>query len=315
MRGDEAVRLLIRSGPTEEVFVSPAWVRAAWTHLPQLGSPLVLTVGIGSHLWWLPLAERDDGLRLAGAPFGDRHDLVGPSEPDRGCAAAAALEALCDQEVAVQLHAIDHRSALTGALGQQGRWTVECEPSPLIRTDTIACSRGASRRLGRLRRHGTTEILCRLRHDVDPPRVRAFAHARRETCQWRGRESPAVERLRGFEDFLVDAVVHLADDERARIWELRVAGVVVAQDLHLGEPRRPLLYMRAFDPEWAALSPGRILLEQVLRILHDEERIKILDSGRGDEAYKMALGGDGTVVLNAASTPPARSSDAPWRDR
>lgn len=94
-----------------------------------------------------------------------------------------------------------------------------------------------------------------------------------------------------------------------------MAGAVVAQDLHLGEPRRPLLYMRAFDPEWAALSPGKILLEQVLRILHDKERIETLDSGRGDEPYKMALGGDGTVVLNAASAPPARSSGVPRPDR
>lgn len=105
-------------------------------------------------------------------------------------------------------------------------------------------------------------------------------------------------------------VVHLADEERARIWQLQVAGVVVAQDLHLGEPRRPLLYMRAFDAEWAALSPGKVLLEQVLRILHDQERIEILDSGRGDESYKMALRADDTAVLNAASAPPARSCDA-----
>ena len=311
MRGDEAVRLLVRTRPTQDVFVSPAWVRAAWTHLPQLGSPLMLVVGTSSRSWWLPLAERHDSLRLAGSPLGDRHDLVGPLGADRERAAAAAVNALCEQRVTVRLHAIDRRGALAGVLGQLGRWTVECEPSPLIPTDAAVRSSGAMRRLDRLRRRGPTEILCHRRDDVDPNRVRAFAHARREAWQWRGRQSPEVEQLPGFEDFLVEAVVHLAGDDRARIWELRVDGALVAQDLHLGEPCRPLLYMRAFDPQWAPLSPGKVLLEQVLLILH-EERIETLDSGRGDEPYKMALGGDRSVVVNAVFSPPARSSGAPW---
>ncbi|MGQ0717300.1 MAG: GNAT family N-acetyltransferase [Pseudonocardiales bacterium] len=296
--GEDAERQVARGGTADGVFVSAAWVWSAWRNLAELGCPLLLIVDLGPDMWWLPLAERRGELRLAGSPLGDRHDLAGPGGPGRAGAAAAMLHALTERTGGVELHALASAGALADALRGHGGWAVEPESSPLIPT-TAAPSPGARRRMRRLERLGPTRVEIQGYPRLDEDGVRAFADARREVWRAHGRGSPTVELLPGFGAFLRDSVTGLARAEFARLWQLHVGEVVVAQDLHLGPPAAPLLYMRAYDPAWAALSPGRVLLEQTLHLLHRQD-VAVLDSGRGDEPYKLALGGDTSTVSNAA---------------
>lgn len=298
MRGHDAHRQIAHGDARDGVFVSAAWAVSAWRHLVELGRPLVLAVEIGPDTWWLPLAEHLGEVQLSGAPFGDHHDLTGPRGAGRAGAATAMVHALEGLAEEVRLHALAPGGALLAALHERRGWTVDSEPSPLIPSTRIV-GPGATRRLRRIERLGPSQIeVCQL-DDLDEPRVRAFADARRQVWRARGRECPPLERLPGFDAFLAESVAALARDARARLWQLCVADVVVAQDLHLGPPEMPLLYMRAYDPVWAALSPGRVLLEQTLHLLHSQG-VDVLDSGRGDEPYKLAIGGDTSTVHNAA---------------
>jgi CelD/BcsL family acetyltransferase involved in cellulose biosynthesis len=289
--------------PTPGVFVSGPWVQAAWRHLPELGGPLAITSTGPAGDWLLPLSmlrsEGKEVVALAGAPLGDAHDLVRspPSASDSGAAPLVDHLARFD---AVSLEALDPDGVLARMVMRRNasRWRCMREPAPIIPVTTPRA--GALRRWRRLARRGRLELHVLDGEQLVPARAREFVRRRRSRwiAQGRADELPSVEWLPGFPAFMEEAVPGLSRLGLARLWMLLLDGRPIAEDLHLGPRVAPLLYMRNYDLAHSQWSPGRVLLEATLGYLA-EQRVAALATGRGDEPYKLELGGGPQHVVNA----------------
>ncbi len=290
--------------PADTVFGSAPWVEAAWRHLPSLGEPAVLTAEFEGRRWMLPLVigRRSASLRLAGAPLGDAHDLIGPRGEEADEMADAVLDWLTRYPGPVDLQALDSGGALAAGLARhrEDGWTLEREPAPVVPVAAARIGRGHCRRWAQLARHGVPRVRVLDGARVDTTAVAEFARRRLRRWELRGRSGdlPPAERSATFPCFLNEAAAGLARDDRARLWALDLDGLVIAEDLHLGPPRGPLLYMRTYDPRFSALSPGRVLLERTVLMLRDAG-VAVLETGRGAERYKLELGAGEQYVVNA----------------
>lgn len=292
------------------VFSSAAWVLAAWRHLPELGSPAVLRAGDRSATWLLPLSVRRRHeaatISLAGAPLGDAHGLVGPAHPWPEGLGARALECLleaCGTGGSVELDALARTDALAGALEMAaGEWQVEREPSPVIAVTRTPVSSSHDKRWRRLGREGSLAVRIVAGAGLRAAVIEDFVQCRLARWHAQGRldQLGEVERLPGFPRFLGQAASVLARAGQARLWVLLVDGKPAAQDLHLGPASAPLLYMRDYDLSFAPWSVGRLLLEATLLRLRTAG-VQALETGRGDEPYKMMAGGGREHVLNACA--------------
>jgi CelD/BcsL family acetyltransferase involved in cellulose biosynthesis len=290
------------------VFGSAAWVLAAWRHLPELGSPAVLEIADRPGTWLLPLSVRRCHeavtISLAGAPLGDAHGLLGAARPLPEKIGARTLDCLleaCGAGGSVELDALSRRDALGRALETgAGEWTVEREPSPVIAVTAVAVSSSHDKRWRRLGSQGRLAVQVAAGAELRGMVVEDFV--RRRLARWRAQgrldELGQAEHLPGFPCFLAQAASVLACAGQARLWRLLVDGQPAAQDLHLGPASAPLLYMRDYDLRFAPWSAGRLLLETTLLRLR-AAGVATLETGRGDEPYKLKAGGDGDYVLNA----------------
>jgi CelD/BcsL family acetyltransferase involved in cellulose biosynthesis len=291
------------------IFGSAAWVLGAWRHLPELGSPAVLRAGDRSGTWLLPLSIRrcrqTMTISLAAAPLGDTHRLVGPSRPLPEGLGARALDCLleaCGTGGSVELDALAITDALGRALeaGDAGQWKVEREPSPVIPVTRVAVSPSHDKRWRRLGHQGRLAVTVVAGSELRAVIIEDFVRGRLARWHAQGRldQLGQAERLPGFPRFLAQAASVLACAGQARLWMLLVDGTPAAQDLHLGPVSAPLLYMRDYDLRFAPWSAGRLLLEATLLRLR-AAGVERLETGRGDEPYKMMAGGGGEYVLNA----------------
>jgi CelD/BcsL family acetyltransferase involved in cellulose biosynthesis len=84
----------------------------------------------------------------------------------------------------------------------------------------------------------------------------------------------------------------------ALLW---VGDARAAVSLNFEHARRVWVYNSGMDPRFAALSPGRVLLGEVLRRAH-AHGLSHLDFLRGDEAYKHQLGAVPRFIVRATVT-------------
>jgi CelD/BcsL family acetyltransferase involved in cellulose biosynthesis len=312
-RGEDAITLVQGRwngySPTE--FVTPEWVISAWQHLPELGEPIVAAVEDESGWCALALtatsAAQGDGFTLAGAPLGDEHDVVasGAADADRLVPYLVdALERLAERGHVIDLGALAAAGPLTRELADRpDSWALDREPAPVIYTDAARVNvTGHRRRLRQLSRRGETVFITVDGGRLTSDEVSGFVS--RRLASWSRRERigdlPRVERLASFPAFLGAAAGGLAGRDRARLLAVEVDGHRIAESLHIGPSRDPLMYMINYDPDFAKLSPGRVLLEHTLLQLGAET--SRLRTGRGDEAYKIAAGARLDYVVNGRST-------------
>jgi CelD/BcsL family acetyltransferase involved in cellulose biosynthesis len=107
----------------------------------------------------------------------------------------------------------------------------------------------------------------------------------------RGSRSGKARFMDGrMEGFFRTAIGALAARDAVRLWMLEAAGQAIASFICLEWPGHVGLYNSGFDVSQSALSPGIVLLGQVIRDAI-ERAIPRFDFLRGGESYKLALGG------------------------
>ncbi|WP_260696718.1 GNAT family N-acetyltransferase [Streptomyces sp. 130] len=244
---------------------------------------------------------------FAGQPLGDEHDaaLSAPSAVRLLPDLRRLLERTAAKSADLVLDCLTTDGHLARELSRAPRWDLEPLAAPVIALANMRVSaKGHARRLRNLSALGS------LRFDViDGPELTAAEGERFIRAKWddwtrQGRIDtlPPVERLAGFPHFMGAAVSGLARRGRARLWTLSLNGDRVAEDLHIGPPSAPLIYMGSYSHDLRTYSPGRVLLEETLGRLA-ARGCAYVRMGRGDEAYKKEAGAGDETVLRAA---PAR---------
>lgn len=111
-------------------------------------------------------------------------------------------------------------------------------------------------------------------------------------------EKPRHHLLRGPEEtFTQDLLETAATAGRLRLYLARVDGRPVSFDVGFTGRGRLELWLGRFDPSDAALSPGHLSLEHILRT--DEARsLGTVDLGLGDDDYKLLWTDDGVETTD-----------------
>jgi CelD/BcsL family acetyltransferase involved in cellulose biosynthesis len=104
------------------------------------------------------------------------------------------------------------------------------------------------------------------------------------------------------EHFFRSATARLAAAGWARLWFLERGGAAVAAFLCLEYAGSVGLYNSGFDPVWAQLAPGIVLLAHVIRDAI-ERGFPGFDFLRGEEPYKYGFGPSPEDVFNVRIAP------------
>jgi len=89
-----------------------------------------------------------------------------------------------------------------------------------------------------------------------------------------------------------------------RLGLMRAAGDVIAAQLWVVADGVATVHKLAHDEQARALSPGTVLSARMIRHLLDEERVAMLDFGRGDDAYKAGWTGTRQQRIGVLLCPP-----------
>lgn len=133
------------------------------------------------------------------------------------------------------------------------------------------------RRLARrLADHGPVEH--KVARSPDEVRLGVEAFLTLEAAGWKGRErtAMAVDRFRAA--FAREAVHRLAEQDLCRVHTLTLDGKVIACLIVFVEAGVAYTWKTAYDEEWAAYSPGTLLMLEVTRQHLDDPNIEITDS-------------------------------------
>jgi CelD/BcsL family acetyltransferase involved in cellulose biosynthesis/glycosyltransferase involved in cell wall biosynthesis len=130
-------------------------------------------------------------------------------------------------------------------------------------------------------------------------------------ARWEGRGQPGVLHSRQLRSFYKDAVTALARARMAYVFGLRIGGRPAAAMLALRDARSFYFYIGGFDPAYAAVSPGTLLIGYAVDRAHAERAAEI-DFLRGTEGYKYRFGAEDRCSRArrfSASSPRSQSAD------
>jgi CelD/BcsL family acetyltransferase involved in cellulose biosynthesis len=297
-------RLLERSGFAAP-FLSWAW-QTAWFAAFGEGRPLQLLGvrdGAGTPVGLLPLYRHAPGLYrvVGGVDVSDYLDLIAVAGREEEVWTALLQHRSTSGDV-WDLHGIRSGSAtaavvpaLAPAYGLRADRTVE-DRCPVLDLPPTWEAYLAS--LSGKQRH---ELLRKVRRlERERPGTAAVAHASPAAVQAHLDEFFRLHRGSGtgkarfmdarMERFFRTALEALTGRGAVRLWMLGEAGQGLATFICLEWPGRVGLYNSGFDVSRAPLSPGIVLLSHVIRDAIDRG-IGRLDFLRGEEPYKLALGG------------------------
>ncbi len=297
-------RLLERSAFASP-FLSWAWQTAWFAAFGGARRLQLLGVrdGAGELVGLLSLYEHAPGLfrLVGGGAVSDYLDLTAASGREEE-AWAALLQSRSATGHVWELESIRSESptativpALAPAYGLRAERLVteRCPVLDLAATwDTYLAS------LGGKQRH---ELLRKIRRlERERPRAAAVAHATPEAVEahlseffrlHRGSRTGKARFMdEAMERFFRIAIGALTARGAARLWMLEEGGYALATFVCLEWPGHVGLYNSGFDVSQAALSPGIVLLGHVIRDAIDRGARRF-DFLRGDEPYKLALGG------------------------
>jgi CelD/BcsL family acetyltransferase involved in cellulose biosynthesis len=131
-------------------------------------------------------------------------------------------------------------------------------------------------------------------HDCQLRRVAAAAElepafdglVRLHQARWTTRGEPGSFSIPGFEEFLREAARLSLRNDRLRLWTLDVDGEVAAALIGFYDNGTVHYLQAGFDPRYARLSIGRVMLGLCIRDCVDDERVCVLDFMGGNNAYK-----------------------------
>jgi len=87
--------------------------------------------------------------------------------------------------------------------------------------------------------------------------------------------------------YFIDALLEkLGPEGRARLAIARIDGIAAAAQIWLVQDGRATIFKLAHDPAFDGQSPGTLLTHWTLGRLHEQDKIREVDFGRGDDAYK-----------------------------
>lgn len=263
------------------LFSRLAWFRLIAEHCPPEGRLAVLRGREGERQAWLFLAVAGPKARAYAAWYSLRFDAVGDREGDvmTPIAAAARRSGIAQIELAPIADPEPLRAAFRGAgwkvlvTPKTGNWRVETAGMDF---ETYWARRPARLRNTAKRRAKSAVLDIEIHERFDE---RAWAdYEAVYRASWKPEEG-AFPFLRA-----------LAEQEGAagtlRLGVARKNGRPVAVQLWLVEHGEAVIHKLAYAEEAKAMSPGTILSEAMFRRAIDQDRVRTIDYGTGDDAYK-----------------------------
>ncbi len=308
---EDALALL----PADDLFASPAWLRATAAHaLPAGERPrLALARRDGRPLALFPLRRDARGrLHALTTPYTCLyrplfHPDATTAERVACCAAVARrcrggvarLDCLPEESVPALSAGARRAGLLPLGFEHFGAW---CEDVSGVGRDAYLAARPGALRatlVRKERRHGAGLALRVVRGGAElEPGIAAFG--RMQALGWQGPEP--------FPDFNPALMRELAGTGTLRLGLLLRAGEVVAAQLWVLWAGRALVLKLAHDPAHDALSPGTLLSGRMIAGLLDEGA-RTLDFGRGDDSYKRGWARERVARSGAAAR---RSAEGGW---
>lgn len=294
---------LWRACPDATPFQAPGWLLPWWRHFGQ-GRPIIASLRRdGRLIGLLPLYVYPDREARKLLPLG-----IGLSDyggglftPDLDAreitALLASLGDLAEEWDVLELHLLPATSALRHAPAPRG-WAESAEietvcpilalpsraedlPAALPRrmADNLRyCQRRAARAGVHIRRVGAAETEAAL-----------AVLARLHGARWRARGLPGVWADASVAGFHRAAATELAAAGLLRLYILSHGDVPIAGYHGFLHRRHAFYYLSGFDPAWATLSPGTLIVAHAIREALREGAVAF-DFLRGAEAYKYRWG-------------------------
>lgn len=245
----------------------------------------------------LVLVDRGGDMRVGGFPLNDANELLA-LDPAAGAGLLRAAVAALGVPLVIDLLAPNGPTArlLRQIEGLNVQWTGE-KSCPTLPVGARPGKR-LRKRFDRERRQAAIELRC-----SRPGADDILTFVERRGRSWAERDRPdGIEKLieldPGFPPALAGACAELSTQGLCNLAALLVDGRVVAEDLYLGRKRAPVLYMRRYEPARPLSSPGMHLAMAVREL----PEIGDIDLGRGEEPYKLRLGGRADVRVTARIT-------------
>lgn len=286
-------------------FLSPAWLLPWWRHVGRgtLASVAMRSAEDGElvGLATLYVHRPPDTGRRHLFPLGiattDRLDLL--VEPGWHSRAAAALsEHLVERADEWDLLEVPQLPAgadwLAVAWPVQWRYTVHAaEPNPVLGLPA-ALAVSTSRDLDYCRRRAARSAVAYERADARSMHALLDSLERLHARRWERRGQAGVLRHEGVMAWHREAAPRLLAAGLLRLLALRLDGAIVAVLYGLADPpgatgRRWSYYLGGFDPDAAALSPGKLLVGRAIEEA-TSEGAALFDFLRGGEDYKARWG-------------------------
>jgi CelD/BcsL family acetyltransferase involved in cellulose biosynthesis len=279
--------------PAATPFESPAWL-VPWVRIFAGSDWLVGTMRrCGRLIAVLPLFLVEDvhGRRLMSMGAGISDYGNGVFDPEVGCEEASLLIAALQDWRAIELRQVPARSPLLAASAPEG-WSDDrrpAEPCPVIPLPAILSRRMRQNlRYYRRRVEGGGIV-----HSVAASGGEALSVLEclfmLHGARWRSRGSPGVLGDDMVRQFHRRAVPALGDAGLLRMHVLHRGGTPVAVGYMLTAKARAYDYITGFDPDWAGLGPGTVLIGCAIQAAV-EEGAREFDFLRGREAYKYRWG-------------------------
>jgi len=295
---------LVEGDPDASLFQTPEWVTAWWRHLGG-GRLRFLAVRRGGRLVaFVPLVERRESvygvaarvLAIVGEPEADRLGvLADPAEPDALAAAAGALAGAVRSVDVLRLAEVATGSRLEEAVERAAAMhgipaaRTLCTRAPILALDrpwaTIEAEypRALRTRLRRARQHqqqagGLTFRRWQPRPEELPRLLDRFRDL--EQRSWKGERGTGIFSTPARWGFFVDLSAQLARRGWLDVATLESGERLVAYRYGFRFRGSFLDYNLAHDPADDRLSPGRVLLDDVVR---DSHRLGLaaVDASRG----------------------------------
>ncbi len=325
---ESAWQRLLLQAPTATVFASQPWNAVWWEHFGAGAHLSILAVYNGAEelVGVAPLLLRRTGLirklELIGTGLSDTGDFV--LRPD--CAGAVI------QAIFAYLHT------------RRQDWDLldldEVPPYSLLAAQMQAAPPAGLRLLRRSRSDNPAvalpgswaeyrrQVPRRWRTALERPRISETARVEFAVVQEAAQMPAAVDQLYAlhrarwatrpdnveavhltptFARFLAEVSSRLAAGGWVRLTELHLDGRVIAAALSFLVNGRWNGYLKGFDPQWAAKSPGQVLDTFTIKCACDEQAVEF-DFGRGNEPYKYRYGAANRKNLRLViSSPTLRS--------